>query len=164
MVLTSTLGMTVLLGIGFFLIPYLPKGLLFLTDNFLVRIFLLISLVAAIHKNPVFGIVYFLVLAHIFVQRNAQKFYSLQKAMRQSSREDPAIQNIVTPSTAPPQPAFDVPVTSTIKFMPDDETGENFFHAVAESINHKDVLPTESVDGSRNAIKQLFSSINPNLM
>jgi len=160
----STLGMTVLLGIAFFLIPYLPKGLLFLTDNILVRILLLVSLVAAIHKNPVFGIAYFLVLAHLFVQRNVQKFYGLQKAMSQSSRDDPAIHNIVTPATAPPQPAFDVPVTSTIKFMPDDESGENFFHAVAETINHKEVLPTESVDGSKSAIDQLFSGINPNLM
>lgn len=161
---TSTLGMTVVLGIVFFLIPYLPKGLLFLTDNFVVRILLLVSLVAAIHKNPVLGIVYFLVLAHLFIQRNAQKFYNLKKAMMQSSPEDEAIQNIVTPPTAPPQPAFDVPVTSTIKFMPDHEAGENIFHAVAESINHKEVLPTESVDGSRNAIDQLFRGFNPNLM
>jgi hypothetical protein len=160
---TSTLGMTVVLGIVFFLIPYIPKGLLFLTDNFIVRILLLVSLVAAIHKNPVFGIVYFLVLAHLFIQRNAQKFYGLQKAMKQSSPEDEAIQNIVAPPTAPLQPAFDVPESNTIKFMPDHDSGDNSFHAIAESIDHKEVLPTESVDGSKSAIDQLFSEINPNL-
>ena len=159
-----TVSVAILLVVFFFLIPYLPKSALFLTDNIVVRVVLLISLVAAANRSLPLGLLYFLVLANLFIERNSQKVKQLTNSLMSTMEEAPAIENIRTPPTAPVQPVFENPSSRTIPFMPNQESGDNSFIPVGESINEKVVLPTETVDGSDKAIKQLFGWVNPTLV
>ena len=161
--LRSTASIAIILIVAFFLVPYLPKYVLFLSDNIVVRIVLLLSLVGVANRNLPLGLLYFLVLANIFIQRNGQKVKQLTNMLVPNVHEDPAIENIRTPPTAPVQPVFENPSARTIPFMPNQESGDNLFRPVGESINEKVVLPTESVDGSDKAIKQLFGWVDPTL-
>jgi len=152
------------LGIVFFLIPYIPSELLFLTDLFLVRLVLVVGLLFLSCIHPVVMVAAFIVTAYLFIQRNKLKMKQLKMAMQQSTPVSEAIASIVTPPTAPPQPPFTEPIDGSIPFVPTDETGDNTFHPVAPSLNKKTPLPTETVKGSDKAIQQLFSSVNTSLM
>lgn len=159
----SLFSVAATLGLVFFLIPYLPKGLLRITDTLLVRFALLVVVIAAVGLHPLVGILTFLVVANLFIQRNNVKIQTLTTAISNESSESPAVDSIVSPSTAPAQPPFQTPSEKSVPFMPQEDSGENAFHAVAESLNEKQVLPTESVDGSDKAIAQLFEWVNPGM-
>ncbi len=160
----SQVNMLVGLLIAFFAIPFLPKQLVELTDNILVRVLLLAGLLSVAYVSPVVAIAAFLVLAMLFVERNKIRMQTLKRAMQQSSMESPAIASIVTPDTAPPQPPFENPEVTTFPFMPQVDSGDDSFKPVAKTINEKQPLPTEgSNDGSEKAIQQLFEWVNPNL-
>jgi hypothetical protein len=158
---------TVILGLHFlaiFLIPYLPRSILILTDTILVRIALLAGLISSAYISPVNAVASFVVIAMLFVERNNIKMRHLERAMQQSDPESPAIQSIVTPETAPEQPPFEQPTVRGMPFMPQEDSGDDSFAPVAESMNQKQPLPTEgSNDGSEKAIEQLFSWVNPDL-
>jgi hypothetical protein len=151
--------------IAFFIIPYLPQQIILLTDTFLVRLALLAGLIAAAYVSPVVAIAAFIVLGMVFMERNKAKMHQLQSAMNlTTSMESPAIADIVTPETAPEQPAFERPIVDNMQFMPQDDSGDDGFMPVAPSMNQKKPLPTEgSNDGSQKAIQQLFEWVNPNL-
>lgn len=159
---------TMILGLHFlviFLIPYLPRSILILTDTLLVRIALLTGLISSAYMSPVNAIASFAVIAMLFVERNNIKMRHLERAMQQSGPDSPAIQSIETPETAPEQPPFDQPTVRGIPFMPQDDSGDNSFAPVSESMNQKFPLPTESSqDGSETAIEQLFSWVKPDLV
>jgi len=157
---------SVLVGllVVFFIIPYLPRDLLLVTDLLLVRLVLLAGLFALACANPVLGIAGFIVVAMLFIERNKTKMIYLQASMQQSTPESPAIAAIVTPSTAPPQPVFTTATQGSIPFSPDEESGDNSFFPVAPSINQKKPLPTETSKGSDKAIRQLFMGVNTSLM
>jgi len=88
----------------------------------------------------------------------------LQRSMQMSSPDSEAIRSITTPETAPDQPPFDVPSSSNIPFAPNAESGDNGFNPVAETINAKVALPTESADGAKFAIRQSFGWVNTDLV
>lgn len=148
----------------FFCIPFLPSQVLMLTDLLLVRLVLLAAFVAAMQVSPIAGILALAVIALLFIERNKRKMKYLQQAMQLSTPESPAIESIQTPETAPPQPEFETPSTNTIYFAPQEETGENIFKPVDKTINQKQVLPTQSTDGSQKVVNQLFEWVNPNLV
>ena len=158
---TNTLVSLILV---FFLIPYLPKQVLMLTDILVVRLALLAGLIAVAYISPVVAIAAFVVLAMLFVERNKLRMQTLKAAMQQSTMDSPAIANIVTPDTAPPQPPFETPEIGLHQFMPQADSGDDSFRPVAATINEKQPLPTEgSNDGSQKAIHQLFEWVNPSL-
>ena len=158
---------TVLLGLHFlaiFLIPYLPRSVLILTDNILVRLALLAGLVSSAYVSPINAVATFVVIAMVFVERNNIKMRHLERAMQQSGPDSPAIESIQTPDTAPEQPAFQQPIVRGMPFMPQNDSGDDSFAPVSESMNQKQPLPTEgSNDGSEKAIEQLFSWVKPDL-
>jgi hypothetical protein len=146
----------------FIMIPYLPRSVLILTDNLLVRATLLGLIIASAYNGPVSAISTFIVIAFLFIERNRVKIHHMEKIMSQSTPESPAIAEIQTPPTAPEQPAFDTPVVESQPFMPQEDSGSDAFAPVAESMNQKIPLPTEgSNDGSQKAIDQLFRWVNP---
>jgi len=145
----------------FFCIPFLPWQVLMLTDLLLVRLVLLVCFLAAINISPQTGVLSLAVIALLFIERNKQKVKYLQQLMQQSTPESQAIQDIQTPETAPIQPPFNKPSTTTFHFSPQEDTGNNEFEPVALTIDQKQVLPTETSNGSDKAIKQLFNWINP---
>jgi hypothetical protein len=147
----------------FFLIPYLPRGLLLLVDTIIVRILLLAILISSAYVSPLNAIATFIVIALLFIERNKVKMQQLQEIMSQSTPDSPAIQEIQTPETAPEQPEFQSASIESHPFMPQDDSGDNSFYPVAETLNQKQPLPTEaSNDGSQKAIEQLFEWVNPN--
>jgi hypothetical protein len=148
--------------IAFFLIPYLPRSVLILTDNIFVRLILLVSLISAAYVSPIVAVATFVLIALLFVERNKAKMTHLKSAMEQSTPESEAIADIVTPETAPAQPEFDTPTVRSHAYMPQNDSGDNSFAPVAESMNQKQPLPTEcSNDGVNKAISQLFWWVNP---
>jgi hypothetical protein len=88
----------------------------------------------------------------------------LRDVMQQNTENSPAIQSIQTPETAPVQPPFETPVEKNRPFSPQDDSGDNTFVSVGTSINNKEVLPTESANGSRFVAEQSFGWVNPNLV
>lgn len=159
---TMILGLHIL---AIFIIPHLPAQVLLLTDTILVRFLLLAAVLASAYTNAVLAIATFVVVALLFVERNKVKMRVLQTAMSQSTPDSPAIESIQTPETAPEQPPFEKPVSSSIPFMPQPDAGDDTFAPVAESLNEKTPLPTEgSNDGVAKAISQLYTWVNPNLI
>jgi hypothetical protein len=152
-----------LLLLAFFAVPFLPHPVLVLSDLVVVRLALLVLLISIAYVSPVAAILGLLVIALVFIQRNKYRMKTLQRAMQQSDENSPAIEGIQTPETAPEQPPFDVPEVESHPYSPQDDSGDNSFAPVGDSINHKQPLPTESADGSRFAIQQLFEWVNPTL-
>jgi hypothetical protein len=148
----------------FFLIPYLPDIVLISVDYFIVRALLLVVLLASTSISPITGVSSFILIAYLFVKRNNLKMKHLESLMQQSSPTSEAIESIVTPETAPEQPNFDIPTVQSIPFMPQEDSGENTFEPVAESMNQKQPLPTEeSNQGVEKSIQQLYGWVNPKL-
>jgi hypothetical protein len=146
----------------FVIIPYLPRDILILTDNILIRIILLAWIIMAAYHGPMMAISAFIVVVFLFIMRNRIKIRHMEKIMSQSTPESPAIEEIQTPETAPAQPVFDTPVVESHSFFPQEDSGSDAFAPVAESMNQKIPLPTEgSNDGSQKAINQLFRWVNP---
>jgi hypothetical protein len=149
----------------FFLLPYIPREIIVMTDMLAVRIVLLAILFYSATVSPIIAITTFIVIALVFVERNKVKMNRLQAAMSQSTPESPAIAEIQTPETAPVQPEFLQPEVDSYPFMPQDDSGSDSFSPVAESMNEKQPLPTEpSNDGSKKAIDVLYKWVNPNLV
>ena len=159
---TNILIVTLL--ICFFAIPFLPWQLLMLTDLVLVRLILLVSFLAAVQISPITGILSLAIIALLFIERNKRKMNYVRSLMSQSSPNSPAIQSIQDSPFAPEQPPFDTPVEKNIPFSPQEDSGDNHFNPVAESLNQKKVLPTESANGSRFAVKQLFGWVDTKLV
>lgn len=160
--LTKEATLLVGLILAIFLIPSLPRGLLILLDNLLIRIALFLGLLSIASLSPMTAIVGFIVVAMLFIERNKYKVQQVKRSMEQSDETSPAIESIVTPETAPYQPPFRTPEVDSIDFFPQEDSGDNSFYPVAESQDHKQPLETEgSNDGSQKAINQLFSYIDP---
>ena len=148
--------------VAFFLIPYLPRSVLILTDALVVRLALLAGLIASAYVSPLTAVASLVLVAFLFMERNKVKMHHLERAMQQSDPESPAIADIVSPETAPEQPPFEEPRETSVPFMPQADSGDDSFAPVAESMNEKKPLPTEgSNDGSQKAIDQLFRWVNP---
>lgn len=156
---------TIIVGLvlAFFIIPFLPWQVLMLTDLFLVRFMLLACFLASTTVSPIVGILSLAVIGLLFIERNKTKMNYIKKLMQQSTPESPAIQSIVSPDTAPPQPAFETPVETSVSFFPKEDSGDNTFFPVADTLNEKKPLPTESANGARFAIEQSFGWVNPTL-
>jgi len=157
---TAVLGSLLL---AFLIIPFVPHSILMLSDLLVVRLLLLVLLVSIAYVSPVAAILGLVVIAFVFVQRNKYRMKTLKRAMQQSDEHSPAIEGIQTPETAPEQPPFDVPEVESHPYSPQDDSGDNDFQPVAPSINTKHPLPTESADGSRFAIQQLYEWVDPTL-
>ena len=149
---------------SFVLIPFLPWQMLMLTDFIIVRISLLVLFLIAINISPQVGMLSLASISFLFIERNKRKVTHLKTVMQQSTPDSPAIQSIETPETAPVQPTFDTPTQTSVNFAPQQDSGDNSFNPVASTMNQKIVLPTESSDGSKFAIKQAFGWVNTDLI
>ena len=149
---------------SFVVIPFLPWQVLMLTDFIVVRIALLVLFLIAINISPQVGMLSLASISFLFIERNKRKVKHLQSVMQQSTSDSPAIRSIQTPETAPVQPTFDTPTQKNVSFAPQEDSGDNSFNPVARTMNQKIVLPTESSDGSKFAIKQAFGWVNTDLV
>ena len=127
-----------------FMIPFLPKSVLLLTDNILVRILLLTVLLSSSLAGPYVLLLTFVVVLALFGLRNQMKVNAVQPP--RFDRMAPALE-MPTLQADIPQPLFEKPTDETYEFAPQPDTGSNEFQAVDTTINQKVVLPTQVPDG-----------------
>ena len=149
---------------SFIIIPFLPWQILMLTDLILVRILLLAIFLFAISISPQVGILSLVSIAFLFIERNRNKVKYIQGVMQNNASNSEAVNSINTPETAPIQPEFNKAMESNISFSPNNETGDNTFDPVDKTIDQKQVLETESANGSRFVIKQSFDWVKTDLI
>jgi len=127
-----------------FMIPFLPKSVLLLTDNILVRIILLTVLLASSLAGPYVLLLTFVVILALLGLRNQMKINTVQpplfNTMASAIEDQPLLAEI-------PQPLFETPTDEAYEFAPQADTGSNDFEAVDTTINQKVVLPTQVPDG-----------------
>jgi hypothetical protein len=118
-----------------------------------------------VNVSPIVGIVSLIVIGLLFIERNKVKMNYLMSTMQQSNSRSHAIQSIVSPETAPKQPEFESSDSdSSLGFFPQADSGDNHFYPLSSSINQKQPLQTESSNGAKYAIKQLYKWVNPELL
>jgi len=127
-----------------FSIPFLPKSVLLLTDNIIVRILLLTVLLASSLAGPYVLLLTFVVVLALLGLRNQMKINDVQPLrfdkMASAIEMPPVLAEI-------PQPLFETPTDEAYEFEPQADTGSNDFEAVDTTINQKVVLPTQVPDG-----------------
>lgn len=145
----------------FLLVPFAPAGLLALTDNVVVRAVLILLILIYSMDSPMLGIMALLVVGLIFIQRNKYKlatgYTSHDEKLFKIDTVSPALEVLKTPPTAPIQPTYDTPAMEVHPFAPGVDSGSDEFKAVAETIDHKVILPTAPVRGSAVVEGQLFA-------
>ncbi len=145
----------------FLIVPFLPGGLLALADNIVVRAVLILLVLIYAMESPLLGVMALLVVGLIFIQRNKYKlaagYTSHDEKLFKIDTVSPALEVLKAPPTAPIQPTYDTPAMEVHPFAPGVDSGSDEFKAVAETIDHKVVLPTAPVSGSAAIEKKLFS-------
>ena len=145
----------------FMIVPFLPGGLLALADNIVVRAVLILLVLIYAMESPMLGIMALLVVGLIFIQRNKYKiakgYTSHDEKLFKIDTVSPALEVLETPPTAPIQPTYDTPAMEVHPFAPGIDSGSDEFKAVAETIDHKVILPTASVRGVAQVEDQLFA-------
>lgn len=145
----------------FLIVPFLPGGLLALADNIVVRAVLILLVLIYAMESPLLGIMVLLVVGLIFIQRNKYKlaagYTSHDEKLFKIDTVSPALEVLKTPPTAPIQPSYDTPAMEVHPFAPGVDSGSDEFKAVAETIDHKVILPTAPVRGSAVVEDQLFA-------
>ncbi len=145
----------------FLIVPFLPGGILALADNIIVRAVLILLVLIYAMESPMLGIMALLVVGLVFIQRNKYKiaagYTSHDEKLFKIDTVSPALEVLKTPPTAPIQPTYDTPAMEVHPFAPGVDSGSDEFKAVAETINHKVVLPTASVRGAGEVEEQLFA-------
>ena len=150
----------------FVIAPYFPQWMYGITDNFIVKIFLFVVLIASAYHGPLMAVATFIVIAYMFILRNKTKVDTLtgQTSDYMEVKGSEAIQSIVAPETAPAQPAFEIPDSDSHPFAPYADSGSNAFFKVDRSFDMKPpALPTQTVLGSEYAADQLYSNVQPRI-
>lgn len=140
-----------------FFLPVLPERVLLWSDNYFVRVFLLLLILAVGVEGPFVMLMTFVVVLCIFVLRNNIKLRSLHQPARLEAKatplvfEDSQLGSMEFPELmdgVPKPPAFETPIESEYDWTPSADTGSNEFIPVAPSINEKVVLPSQEPDGN----------------
>lgn len=150
-----------ILSATFVLIPFLPYTVTTWADNMIVRLILLVGFAAAVYVNPLIGLLVLMNIGILFIARNKAKIDILRAETSIADSNSEAIQSIQTPPTAPPMPEYDEAGAQTYDYAPQEDSGDNSFEPVAESINMK-VAPEPAISNSSyKAMHQLFGDVKP---
>lgn len=145
----------------FLIVPFIPSGILALSDNIIVRAFLLLAVIIFGKDSPVLGIMALLVVGLIFIQRNTYKiataYTSHTDTLFKIDTQNDALKVLEMPTEAVEQAVYDTPSMEVHPFGPGVESGSNYFKAVDATIDHKVVLPSASVRGAEYTQEQLYS-------
>jgi hypothetical protein len=142
-----------------FFLPVLPDNVLLMTDNYFVRAFLLLLILAVGVEGPFVILMTFVLVLCIFVLRNNIKMRSIRNPSQLEAKASPLsfeteggeLSSIEFPEMmegVPRPPAFETPVETEYDWTPGPEAGSNLFAPVAPSIDEKVVLPSQEPDGN----------------
>jgi len=122
---------------------FLPTRILFLLDNIIVRIALVLFVLYVINIGSTAAILVFMTIAVLYLERNRRKVTAALKKLDKMEIPKYASIEEAYKKTAPIDiPEFDVAQPSESDFIP-TETGESHnFEPVDISINEKSVLST----------------------
>jgi len=139
--------------------PFLPTDLLLSLDALAVRVALMVFLLFMIHKGPTVGLIAFVAIAALFLERNRRKVEGALKAL--DLMEVPSHATVAEatqpPSTVPVAP-FDTPSHEEHDFLPHEEQHMTF-EPVDASINQKSILSTIYAEGSASRAHQWYESL-----
>ncbi len=124
---------------------FLPSGLLLLLDNFIIRILIVLLLLYLISLGPTAGILGFMAVAVMYLERNKRKVIVATKKldlMDWSRPEQATVEEASKPQTSVPVNNFDIPNDEEFDFIPNDTCEIDNFEPVAPTINEKVVLST----------------------
>ena len=123
--------------------PFLPCEGLFLLDNIIVRILLVALLVYSVRFGTTVGIITFMSIAILFLERNRRKVKeALTKLDHMEVPKFADVHEAYRKTMPVDVPEFDVPVPKEVDFMPHETCDTDFFEPVDVSINQKGVLST----------------------
>jgi hypothetical protein len=146
---------------------FLPTSLLLLLDSFVVRVLIVLGLLYLISLGPTAGILGFMAIAIMYLERNKRKVVIAAKKLDSMDWEQPkqaTVEEAAKPQTTVPVNEFDKPEEEESDFFPHDTCDSGNFEPVAPTINEKAVLSTiyplnkngpEAGDGSNQLFEKL---------
>jgi hypothetical protein len=146
---------------------FLPTNVLLLLDNVIIRILLVIGLLYLITLGPTAGILGFMTIAIMYLERNRRKISVATKKLDKMDWGLPkqaTVEEAAKPQTTVPVNDFDRPEEEEFDYMPSDTCETDNFEPIAPTINEKAVLSTiyplnksgpEAGDGSNELFEKL---------
>jgi hypothetical protein len=122
---------------------FLPTNLLLLLDSVIVRILLVLVLLYLISLGPTAGILGFMTIAVMYLERNRRKVSVAVTKLNQmdwSRPEQATVEEASEPQKTVPVNEFDKPQEEEFDYMPHDTCESGNFEPVAPTINEKVVL------------------------
>lgn len=161
---TKTL-LLVAVATSFLAVPWVSNSILYATDNLVVRGVLIAACVGSLYVDMFLGLLVFLLVTRLFLERNNRKLSEAKAVIASTS-----IQNKVD-VTLPDRGGEIVETNAKVDrqvyslsgdelpYIPEDETGENSFHAVDSSLDEK--RPLTGVPEGEAAADSVFSNVHP---
>lgn len=135
--------------------PFLPTSLLLTMDWLIVRVLSVIALLSLVSVGPFVGIIGFVAIALLYIERNRRK---IQQGLKRWEELDTTPRNYATIEEASePQKTvavvpFDQPREIETEYAPDDDTMDiSVFEPVAPTLNERAVLSSSYPVGHRSS-------------
>lgn len=135
------------LGLGIILTPMIPSNLLAVLDLFLIRILVVFALLWAITKGPRIGLLAFLLIAVLYLERNRRKMdYArdrFSKIVEADTLPQMSVEEEGQGQTTVNVRDFDTPDDRTFYYIPNPScsANSNTFTPPTETLNGKVVFP-----------------------
>jgi hypothetical protein len=141
----SELSYFILFSIVILLSPFIPSKLILLLDNVIIRNGIKVLLLFLISTGPTAGIIGFMAIAVLYVERNRRKVSVALQKLDQMDVNRPAqatVEEASEPQKTVPVNEFDTPVPTDSDYFSHENCDSGIFEPVAPSINEKKVLAT----------------------
>ena len=150
-------------AVGFLAVPSLTDGMLYLTDNILVRGVLIAACIAALQYDMLFGIFTFLVVTRIFLERNNRKIQDAKAVIVANAPKAEVVLADAGGDIADVEAKVDrkvhSPLGGELAYMPTEDSGDNTFKPVDYTLDEKKVLA--GVPEGEVAARTVFSNVRP---
>ncbi len=135
--------------------PFLPTSLLLMMDWLVIRVLSVILLLSLLTVGPVVGIIGFVTIALLYMERNRRK---VQQGLKRWDELDTTPRNYATieeasqPQKTVPVVPFDQPREVETEYAPEDDTMDiSVFEPVAPTLNERAVLSSSYPVGHRSS-------------
>lgn len=137
-----------MLGLGIILTPLIPSNLLAVLDLIFIRIFVVFALLWAITKGPRIGLLAFIFIAVLYLERNRRKMDfardRFSKIVEADTLPQMSVEEEGQGQTTVNVRDFDKPEDRTFYYLPNPScaANSNTFEPPAETLNGKIVFPS----------------------
>ena len=163
--LNQNIGLGIV-AVLFLLVPQFSNTVLYATDNLLIRGILIAACVGGLYYNMLFGILTFMLVARIFLERNNRKIKDakalINNAVKNGGKQEVVLQDELG-DIADTQANVDRQVYSpgndALAFIPNGDMGMDDFQPMDYTLNEKKAL-TGVVEGEA-AATSVFGDVHP---